>query len=302
MNRLDEFRIYYNHTIHPELLRLEKKRKRLLYWLFFSIFLLTGILILEFYVNIFLVTLFMAIPISLYIAFLIYQIQRFISTFKPNIVNLILEFISEGDFEYDAKGHISKKQFLSSKIFVTDAPYFKGEDFIKGKIGEINFEMSELYIREFSKVRSRLNYVFRGVMLIADFHHNYNGVAYILPEEFQQYLSRSIKQFTLEGAEPQFLSNPDFEEVFMVYANNNSYINQLLRPDVQKMLVDYRKKSGKEIYISFLDGKMYVAATEHKDILEPYLFQSNVSYKLVKDFYYDLQILFKLEIPLILKY
>ncbi|MGB1216626.1 MAG: hypothetical protein ACPG5P_02050, partial [Saprospiraceae bacterium] len=77
MDRQHEFRIYYNHTIQPELVRLEKQRKRLLWLLLISVIVLTGIILLELYVNVFLITLLMMIPLSLYVMFLIYRFRQF---------------------------------------------------------------------------------------------------------------------------------------------------------------------------------------------------------------------------------
>ncbi len=294
MNRLNEFRIYYNHTIHPELLRLERKRKNLLWFLFISIFVLIGIILLEFYIDIFFVTLLMMLPLALYIAFLFYQIRKFIIDFKPRVINLILNFISEDNFKYDPKMTLSVQDFKASNIFSSDAPSFKGEDYIKGQIGEIEFELSEIEVKEFSKVRNRLNYVFKGVFLKADFTDKFRGSLYILPEEFQQYLTRSIKQFTRQGAEPITMGSPVFEEAFMVYATDNVPTHRLLSLEVQQILVDYRKRMNKEIYISFLEGQMYIAVTEPKDILEPYIFYSNVSFELVREFYEDIELLFSI--------
>ncbi len=294
MDRLSEFRIYYNHTIHPELMRLERKRKNLLWLLFISIFILIGIVVLELYIDVFLVTMLMMIPLALYIAFLFYQIRKFVIRFKPSIVNLILDFIAEDNFKYEPDKTLSKTDFKSSRIFSSDAPAFKGEDYIKGQIGEIEFEMSEITVREFSKVRNRLNYVFKGVFLKADFSEKFEGAIYILPEEFEQYLTRSIKQFTKNGAVPITLGSEEFEAAFLVYATKNAPVDKLLSKEMQRILVDYRKVMDKEIYISFVEGHMYVAVTEPKDILEPYIFQSNVSFDLVRGFYKDLQLLFSI--------
>ena len=314
MNSLHDFRLYYNHTIHPELMRLERKRVRLLWLLFISIFLLLGIIILELYINVFLITMFLMIPVAVYITFVIYQIRQFILQFKPRIVNLILKFIDVKDFEYHPKKSFPKKDFLASKIFSTSAPSYDGEDYIKGRLRDVEFEMGELYVKEFSKVRSRLNYVFRGIMLKARFEDRLKGKIYILPEEFQQYLSRSIKDFTREGAypvelalgmeEPENASKEfketykelkelyeEFEKIFMIYATPKAPVRQLLSKGVVQMLIECRREVGKEIYLSSINGDIYIAVTEDKDILEPYIFQSNVSFELVREFYEDLRLL-----------
>ncbi len=294
MKRLEEFRIYYNHTIHPELVRLERKRRRLLWFMLLSVFVLAGLLLLELFIDVFFLSLLMLIPIGLYIIFLGYRIRQFIADFKPRVIRLILDFIEVGQFEYKSNGVIPKADFLKSRIFATSAPSYQGEDHISGKIGEVEFAMSEVNVKEFSKVRSRLNYVFRGVFLNAHFDNKFRGAIYILPEKYKQYLTRSIKQFTRQGAIPVEADEDFFEKVFMIYATPDAPVYSLLSREVQVMLVNYHFRTGKEIYISFIGGEMYIAVTEPKDLLEPYLFRSNVSFDLVREFYEDIYLLFSI--------
>jgi len=296
MKRLDQFRIFYNQTIHPELRRLERKRRRLLYLLFSSILLLIAILFLQFYLNILVLSLFLMIPFGFYITFILYRIRRFKMTFKPHVVNLILDFIDDGlnfgTLTYNSKRFIPKSRFLASKIFVTAAPEYLGEDYISGKIGELDFEMCELEVREFSKVRNRLNYIFKGVFLHTAFNRSARGEIIILPEKFKQYLSRSIKSFnSIGGVDVSELMTEDFNDSFMTFATRNANLSGLLSEDMQNALVNYRMESGKEIYVSFIEQDIYIGITEPKDILEPYIFSSNVSFDLVREFFEDINIL-----------
>ena len=300
MQRLHEFRLFYNHTIHPELLRLERKRKRLLLLLFFSVLFLIGVTILDIYVHILVVTLFFLVFIGFYIAYIIYRIRQFVVTFKPKIVNLILDFIDDdinyGTLKYEAKAKIPRTTFLSSLIFATDAPVYKGEDFITGSYREMTFELCELNVREYSKVRNRTNYIFKGVFFQGNFNskaHSGKGRIIILPREFSQYQSRTIKAFNrIGGRNADDIVSNQFRKVFIVMANRNANINNILSIDMQKAILNYRAKTDKEIYVSFIGSKMFIAVTEPKDLLEPHLFQSNVSFELVREFFEDLQLLF----------
>lgn len=298
MQRLDEFRVFYNHTIHPELLRLERKRKRLLLLLFISVLLLIGIIIFELYLNILVLTLFLMIPIGLYISYLLYRIRKFVATFKPKVVNLILDFMDDGvnfvgDLKYDNKRYIPKSRFIASQIFASPAPEYSGEDFISGKIGDIAFEMSELTVREFSKVRNRLNYVFKGVFLDASFNKPIRGEILILPEEFRQYLTKSVKEFNKRGGEPVDVLHliHAFDQKFNAYATPDAPLYSLLSENMQRALLDYTQKTEKEIYVSFIEREIFIGVTEPKDILEPHIFQSNVNFDLVKSFFEDIQLL-----------
>ena len=296
MKRIEQFRIYYNQTIHPELLRLERRRKRLLFFFVMAVMMLGAAFFIQIYLKVLVVSLILFIPIGVYLTYLVYRIQRFRATFKPHVVNLILDFIDDGlnfgTLKYDSKRFIDKNRFKASLIFGTDAPFYQGEDFISGKIGELDFEMCELNVKEFSKVRNRLNYVFKGVFLHTTFNQSWRGKIIVLPREFKQYLSRSIRKFNeLGGREYPGDLEEAFEESFMTFATDEANVATLLSTDMQNAIVNYRFETGKEVYVSFIENEIYIGITEPKDILEPYIFKSNISFELVREFFEDIHMM-----------
>lgn len=299
-NKLQEFRIFYNHTIHPELMRMEKKRKRLLNLFFLSILFVAVIMGLSFFLDILTVTLFLFIPVGFYMTYLVYQFRKFKDTFKPNVINLVLDFmdndVNYGTLKYDENKAIPKKEFLASRIFVTPANEYKGEDYIEGRLGELPFEMCELNVREFSKVRTRLNYVFRGVFMHATMNQNILGKILILPREFRQYLTRSIKGFNVLGGRSvdDQLGNQNFTEAFLTYATEDAPFRSLLSPEMQQAILEYKQRTKKEIYMSIIGKEIYIAVTEDKDLLEPFIFQSNVSFDLIREFFEDIQLMIQI--------
>ena len=303
IKRLEQFRIYYNHTIHPELLRMERRRLRLLWLLLISSIILLGVMLLEFYLDILALTLFLAVPIGAYFFYLLYRVQEFRQAFKPNVMNLVLDFIDDGmnfdpshPLEYHPKRKIDKARFLKSKIFATQAPYYEGEDFINGRIGEMDFELCELTVKEFSPVRNRLNDVFSGVFLHATFQEETRGRIIIWPRRFRQHLIRSIKKFTWEGGAnvDHEVNNETFREAFLTYATEDTHVEGILSGPMQDAIVSYRQQTGKEIYMSFINKEIYAAVTEEKDILEPYLFRSNLSFELIREFFEDINLLLRI--------
>ena len=63
---------------------------------------------------------------------------------------------------------------------------------------------------------------------------------------------------------------------------------------MQFAVARYRQSTGKSIYLSFKDSDIYIAMTNQKDILEPKLFQSNVSFDLVREFFEDIHLLLQI--------
>ncbi|MCB0593891.1 MAG: DUF3137 domain-containing protein [Lewinellaceae bacterium] len=303
IKRLEHFRIYYNHTIHPELLRMERLRIRLLRLLFFSTLFMLGVLLFGFYINILALTLLLAIPLGGYISYLIYRMQRFRLTFKPNVVSLILDFIDDGmnfdpahPLKYDPKKEIGKDQFLKSRIFATKAPFYSGEDFISGRIGEMDFEMSELLVQELSPVDNRLDEVFRGVFMHATFPEETRGRVIIWPRRLRQFHTKAIKDFTWEKGQNQDdeVNNQKFKEIFLTYATEDTHVEGILSEPMQEAIVRYCNTTGKDMFMSFINREIYAAVSEDKDILEPHFFRSNLSFDLVRSFFEDINLLLRI--------
>jgi len=303
MKRMEEFRKYYNHTIHPELMRMERKRLRLIRLLTASAFLLLGLFLFEFYIDLAALALFLMIPIGLYLVFLFYRIQQFRLTFKPNVMNLLLDFIDDGmnfdpnvPLRYDAKGSLPKERFLASQIFAVKPAVYKGEDYIAGKVGEMNFEMCELVVKELSPVESGLQTVFNGVFLHATFPEEAIGRLIIWPRRYRNRLFRAIKAFTWKDGHnvDDEINNEAFKEAFMTYATKSTKVIGLLSPSMQEALVRYREQAQKEIFISFIDREIYAAVTEEKDLLEPNILRSNLSFELVREFFQDIHLLLQI--------
>ncbi|MEL7019978.1 MAG: DUF3137 domain-containing protein [Bacteroidota bacterium] len=297
MRTLRDFRIYYNHTIHPELIRLERNRKRLLVLLVFSGFFFFIIILIELYLNILVITLLLTLGVIFYISYLVLQIRQFILTFKPNVVNLILDFIDDSlnyhKMTYEPRQFISKSDFLESNLFHTSAPVYEGEDYIEGQIGDIDFRLCELNVREYSKVRNRLNYVFRGVFLHATFTIEAPGTIMVWPRKYQQYLTPTFKNIIRSGGKnvDNQIQNSEFRSTFICYAMPRTSIPNLLSGDMQRAILDYHHRTQKDIYLSFVESQIFMGVTNPKDILEPHVFRSNVSFEMIKEFFEDISML-----------
>jgi hypothetical protein len=293
-----DFRIFYNQVIHPELLHLERRRRRLLRLMILLGLMALGAIALQIYVQIFLVTLLLMIPVGIGIAQIAFAIQTYLLEFKPRVVSLILDFIDNSpnfnDLQYDPKGFIDQEDFLSSGIFTT-ADDYAGEDMISGQVRETPFMLSELRVAEFSDVRSNLDRVFSGIFLCADFQNlHLTGSVLILPDAYMKYLSRSERAFHREGGRRQhgvFL--PEFETFFNTYATPDVRIQEVISEDFQRTILEFRQSfqlqnRQKEIYFSIIGDDLYIGLTQDRDLLEPSIWRSNANFATVSEFHQDI--------------
>ncbi len=283
---------------------MEQRRRRLMRLLLLSGLMLAGVVVLQVYVSIFAVTLALFIPVGLWITYLGFRVQVFFKEFKPRVVSLLLDFIDNDvnfKFEgYEPKGFIPPQQFLESRIFTTADDYF-GEDLIRGQVRETPFEACELRVKEFSEVRSRLDLVFSGIFLVADYQRwDMHGGVLGLPDAYRKYLSRSERAFHLEGGRRVTEGIlPEFEVFFDTYATPDVRVKEVVSEDFQKAILSFRQRfqelsREKEIYFSIIGDKIYIALRQDRDLLEPSLFANNTSFEVVNEFYEDLRLLLEL--------
>lgn len=300
MKRLEDFRIFYNHTIYPELKRMEKKRNRLILLLIISGLLCIILFIIAQVLHIFSLSLLVILLEIFYALFLVHKIRKYVLTFKPRIMNLILDFIDDsinyGTLSYDAKGGITKKTFLSSKIFFPRATSYESEDYIKGNIGSISFELAETRVTEFSRVKNTQDWVFDGVFMKAKLQLPIKGSLLIIPREEKPYLSKTIKHWMGSGHVKVhgLIRNKTFRNIFETFANKKSNPMQFLTEGLQESIIKYTTEHEKLFYLSYNNGTIYLAVSEEKDILEPNLFKSNLKFSLIKEFYQDVYILLQI--------
>lgn len=299
-----DLRKFYNQSLYPELLHLEQRRRRLLRLMLFSVFLIAAVVLLQIYLNELFFTLLLILPVGVWIAYVAFRIRVFYQEFKPRIINLLLDFIdNDVNFRfagYFPKGKIPFINFLQSRIFFA-ADEYHAEDLIRGQVRETPFELCELRVREFSAVRSRLDRVFVGVLLVGDFRRiDMEGMILALPDRYRKYLVRSEKAFhRIGGRRVRNNLLPEFEAMFDTFATPNVRIGDVLSQDFQRSILNFlsafqQQNRQKDIYFSIIKDKIYLALTQDKNLLEPSLFSTNVSYEMVKEFYDDLMLLLNL--------
>ncbi len=292
--------LYYNHAIHPELIRMERRRKRLVRLLLGSGLLIFALLVFQAYLGIAALALFVLIPVAFYAIQLYVNVKNFVKTFKPAITRQILSYIQTrpniGEMHYDPEKFIPKSEFQASGLFDGKFDYYEGEDFISGMIGEMPFQLCELSVREVSKVASQLQVVFEGIFLTATFNEDTTGSIRVWPRRQRQHLSRAMKNFAWKGGndvEDEIMIEK-FRKNFIVYATEETVVKDVLTEPMQEALYDYFKKFDSDLYLAFENKKIYAAITTTGDLLEPQIFSSNLGFEGVKkqhdDIWYILEI------------
>lgn len=295
----ETFRQFYNHTIYPELYRMERRRKRLLMMLAGMGVLSVLVLSIGFVLKMNALILFLLLPLVGYFSWLGRALRQYVKLFKPRIVKLILDFIdnqlSYDTLHYEPEKGISKKMFLESGLFVTKADDYQSEDYISGKIGDVAFELSEIRARELAGQQSGTRLVFSGVFFKATFNRPVRGAILIIPRHERARMNKVIKKFNLKGGKPVVLEGMDeFNERFLIYRTLNASISMAVSKAFCESILNYYQMTKESPAVLISGEGAYAVLPSSKDMLEPKLFSSNLKFEEIDEFYRDLNMLLEL--------
>lgn len=295
--RIDELRMFYNTTIRPELYRLERKRLRLVRGIFGSIVAVVVLLVSFVVFDLgFLFFLFIT-PIAFYVGSLYRRIEKFRQAFKPAIMTLLMEFLNDSpnyrSLTYDPKHPIGRDRFERSGLFRPTPDTYYAEDYIKGLVGEMAFEMGEAYVREISAASNRLEVVFSGLFVHAIFNETTTGQIAVWPRRNIRRMKRAVDAYVSAGGKIADIEimNPGFREEFTVYAKANVHVAGILTPPMQDALLEFARNQKQDIFFAVHNQDLFIGVAHDYDMLEPRFFKSNLSFAVIRKFYTDITLM-----------
>lgn len=298
MKTLQELKEFYDKNLLPDLQNLEEIRlsnlKKMAAWI---VPILLGSLILA----ILLKDAGDAAGFVIFLAFIVsgiivaYITRGYVSNFKQKIIEKIVHFVGPS-LNYQPAGYIDSHRYKESRLFLRQHDVYKGDDRVHGKIGATAVDFSELhtqYITRDSKGRTSYHTIFKGLFFIGDFNKDFKGRTFVLPDTAESLFGGMAKLFqswAVSRPELVKLEDPEFEKLFVVYADDQIEARYILSPSLMQRIVDFKKKSGKNIRLSFLNSNVYVAIVYYKNLFEPRIFQTLLDFNPVKEYFEDLQL------------
>jgi len=299
MKTLEELRNYYAQELVPELNVLEGIRKKCLN----KILLVTAVVVPPTAIAI-LVLVRMSPNLGIFAAFVgglvwfgLYVLitKDYVSHFKTGVIEKIIKFI-DPNLAYSKFNKVRQETFQKSGIFRQGIEEYKGDDHVTGLLGKTKVEFSELrvsYYTRDSKGRRSEHVIFKGLFFVADFNKNFNGATVVLPDVAERFLGNVGTMFqSMNKFRGQLikLEDPEFEKTFAVYGSDQIEARYILSTSLMKRIMDFQKKTGKRIYMSFVGSKIFVAIPYSKDLFEPRVFRTILDFKPVQDYFEDLQL------------
>ena len=278
-------------------MRLEGLRKRILWGIVGSLSGIMAVFIVFLYYDLGFLILLLVVPVAFYIGALYLKIGSFRRSFKPAIVRLLLDFINEipnfRSLEYEAERPILRDRFERSGLFRPHPDSYRAEDYIRGLVGEMAFEMGETYVQEISPASNRLQLVFSGLFVHAVFNEPTEGRLAVWPRYHLRRLKRTVDAYISDSGRSADVEimNEAFYETFAVYAHPGTKVAGILTPPMQDALVAFHAREGRDLYFAVRDRDLFIGLQHDYDLLEPHFFRSNLSFQLIKQFYTDIMLM-----------
>lgn len=236
-------------------------------------------------------------PLIFYVGSLYFRIERFRQTFKPAVMQLLMEFLNDApnyrQMSYEAKTAINRDRFEHSGLFRPLPDTYHAEDYIKGLVGEMAFEMGECYVREISPASNRLLTVFSGLFVHAVFNEPTTGQIAVWPRRNLRRMKRTVDAYVSSGGIDADIEvmNPGFREEFATYAKRGTHVAGILTPPMQDALLEFARTQEQEIFFAVHNQDLFIGVAHDYDLLEPSFFKSNMSFALVRKFYTDITLM-----------
>ncbi|MHC4552728.1 MAG: DUF3137 domain-containing protein [Planctomycetota bacterium] len=318
MKTYDEFKTFYSEELLNRLLELDAIRKGILVKssVITVVILALAAIVTHFFLikdieDIDVTMYFWAASGAVWFAAIYLFTRNYRSDFKQMVIRPLVDFI-DPNLQYTPEGMIDIHTFRRAEIFQRYVNEFDGEDLISGTIGKTIIRFSEVkayYCEENedslmssifkskdstgSLLDQYKHKVFKGLFFAADFHKTFHGQVLVMPDRAEKYFGRfgsMLQSHNIIRGELMKMDNAEFEHHFVVYGSDQIQTRYVLTPAIMDRILDFKKKTGDSIYLSFKNSKLYIAVPCRRNLFEPKYFKSMVDYIETFRYFQDLRL------------
>ncbi|MGH1377882.1 MAG: DUF3137 domain-containing protein [Alphaproteobacteria bacterium] len=174
-----------------------------------------------------------------------------------------------GDFGYDLNGSVDRYKMQPSKI-VPNHDRCESEDYFYGTYKGVDIEFSEVDFQERRRSKNRTYYVsvFKGLVILLDMN-NKKFFGHTMLDKNKGKVGEWFKQKSSKLKRAN-LVDPEFEELFDVYTNDQVEARYLIDPVMIERLKGLQVEYGGEnMTAAFYDSKMLILIESNHNYFEP---------------------------------
>jgi uncharacterized protein DUF3137 len=225
--------------------------------------------------------------------------DAYTAAFKSRIIAKLVALV-DPHLQYDPGGVVTQEAFEASGLFTQTPDSYRGGDKVAGTLGATEMVFSEVDAQyrttsTDSKGHTTTHWhsIFHGVFFIADFNKSFRGRTFVLPDTAERLfgvVGQMLQSWNASRPDLIKLEDPEFEKVFVVYADDQIEARYILSPGLMRRILDYRAMTGADIRLSFVNSRVFVAIPESGDLFEPRLFSTILDAALIKQYLACLQL------------
>jgi hypothetical protein len=305
MKTLDELRNFYTTRLTVDLRELEGKRRQVMHNSLVAggVVLVLGLIVAGVAMSqgappVVLVFVLIGCVIIGGIAFAIIG-KGYKAEFKQRIIGRIIRFLEPG-LSYQPDGLIDERIFKTSALFTQGIDRYSGEDLVQGMVGKTRITFSEVHAEykttsTDSKGRRKTHWhtIFKGLFFIADFNKHFQGQTVVLPDTAESLFGgfgKMLQAWNIARADLVTLEDPQFEREFVVYGSDQIEARYILSMSLMQRILDFQRKTGTKISLSFVGSMVYVALPMTRNCFEPDYFAAADDFKRIAEYYRDLSL------------
>ena len=129
--------------------------------------------------------------------------------------------------------------------------------------------------------------IFKGLFFQANFPKTLKSKTIVVPN----LVNININALPKTTRQIVKLEDPQFNEYFTVYANDQVEARYVLSTNLMEKLVKFRQKARKNIYVSFIDNMIYIGIEYGEDIFEPQIFKSMLNFAPMRQYFENIQLM-----------
>lgn len=203
----------------------------------------------------------------------------YVQNYKNAVIPALLHSI-DPRLKFDINSGIPEPTFTGTELFATSSDRYSTEDLIHGSYGKTVLQLAEIDAEERrtridsdGKTKTYHVTIFKGLLLIADFHKDFHGRTFVFPDNSEKTFGSVGRFFQKMGGRRATnlirLEDSEFEEAFVVYSTDEVEARYILSTAMLRRILDLRERFGKEVRLGFKDSCLTLAVPRSKSYLEP---------------------------------
>lgn len=211
-------------------------------------------------------------------------------------------------FVYEAKGKVSKEEFVYSRICdpllmnSMGRDVYRGEDLVSGSIENVQIRFSDLEyktVEEYEEKndetgkyekRTREYQIYKGQFFVMQFPEEFKCSMLLLPEKLEHYYGGIGTTFQQWGitVDAFIQIEESFDKKFAAYTNHENAHEDIITSDIRTTLLNFVNTQEHDLLLTINENKLHFAL-RGLDSFEPSLKESILDFEKMELFYLELE-------------